>query len=80
MKLKELCPHFLRAIFLLSLEEEKGVTRIFSLSYRRLKGSSSSCLSREVRRGFLLLSDAFEKRSSFLADDEVDELSSLPFH
>ena len=37
------------------------MTRIFSLSYCRLKGRSSSFLSREVGRGFLLLSDAGAK-------------------
>ena len=63
MKLTELRPRFLRVISLLSLEEEKGMTRtrIFPLSYCRLKGIRSCFLSREVGRGSLLLSDAVAK-------------------
>ena len=92
MNLKELCPHFLKVISLLSLEEEEGDDKDFSLSYCRLKGSSSSFLSREVGRAFCFFQMLWQrtchgisclthikKRSSFLADDEVDELSSLSF-
>ena len=61
MKITEFRLRFLRIISLLSLEEEKGMTRIFPLSCCRLKGIRSCFLSHEVGRGFLLLSDAVAK-------------------
>ena len=64
----------------------------YSLSYSRLRGSRSSLRSRDVGRGSLLLRDAvvedlpgdlsrnpLGKRSSCLADDDAEDLSSLCF-
>ena len=82
----------MRVISLLSLEEEEETTRSSSPSYSRLRGSRSSLLSHDVGRGSLLLWDAavedlpgnhprnpLGKRSSCLADDDAEDLSSLCF-